>query len=124
MYHPANEKTLKINFKSHQNCRFFVILIIGIYLYFTVTETGKGEEWCAKMMYKFDTDSDKFFETHADILKDGRIILAPGAEDKNVMGQFTVQLNGEYRCRYSHGGMSKPHTYQFTSKVRKWIKID
>lgn len=115
---------LKLTLSLIKIIGIFVILIMGIYLYFTVTETGKGEEWCAKMMHKFETDRDNFFETHADMLKDGRIILAPAPEDKNVKGQFTAQMNGEYTCRYSHGGMSKLHTYQFTSKVRKWIKID
>ena len=76
------------------------------------------------MMTKFEADRDKFFETHADMLYDDRIILVPDTEDKNMMGHFTVEENGEFSCHYSHGGMSKPHTYEYTSKTRRWINID
>ena len=128
MLHQQMKKTLehllKFILSLIKVSTLFVILILAIYLIYTFMASASGEEWCDKKINDFESDKNKFLKIYADRLHDGRITLVPTHKNKSIMGQFTAEQTGAFACSYSHGGMSKPHTYRYTSETRKWIKVD
>jgi hypothetical protein len=102
------------------------MLWMGTFAYQINRQASKGKDWCESVISEYEADREKFLEVHSDRLYDGSLYLSPSPEykDKGASGNFTVKSNGEYICKYWHGGFSKPHGYEYSSKTREWIKYD
>lgn len=96
------------------------IVIIALLLYFTEKEESQGQGWCDEMIAEYESDKSTFLEVHKQNTKNGMEYFPPKSKSKKVHGYFTLQANGEYSCRYWHGGASKPHSYSYSSKTKKW----
>ena len=101
-----------------------LIWFVGGFAYQINRQVSKGKAWCESVISEYEADREKFFEMHSDRLYRGSLRLKPSPKYKGAMGNFIVESNGEYICRYYHGGFSKPHGYEYSSKTREWIIYD
>jgi len=100
------------------------MLWIGTFVYQINRQVSKGKDWCESVISEYEADREKFLEVHSDRSYRGSLRLKPSPKYKGAMGRFIVESNGEYICRYYHGGFSNPHGYEYSSKTREWIKYD
>lgn len=101
-----------------------IILVVGIYIFGIISNSDNGKDWCINTISDYKTNPEMFQNTNTGVVTDNYISFYPTHEHKGVMGVFTVDETGEYKCSYSHGGMSKPHRYEYTSNNQKWVKVD
>ena len=100
------------------------IIFIALFLYFTGKGKSRGQDWCDEMIADYENDKSRFLDKYQQNTKNGMEYFPPRSKSKDVRAYLTLQANGDYSCRYWHGGVSKPHAYSYDSKTKKWSKID
>ena len=101
-----------------------ILLVLGIYLFGIFFNSGNAKDWCVSTISNYQSNPEMFQQANPGVVTGDHISFFPGQEHKGVMGEFSIYESGDYRCSYTHGGMSKPHRYEYTSKTQKWIKVD
>ena len=100
------------------------IIITGLLLYFTNKQNSAGKDWCEEMIISYENDKSKFLKEHRQNTKDGMEFFPPKSLSKNVNADFTLHVNGDYRCKYRYGGVTRPHSYAYDSKTKLWSELD
>ena len=101
-----------------------IVLFMGTFLYQISRQASKGKDWCESVISEYEADREKFLEVHSDSSYHGSLRLNPSPEYKGAMGNFIVESNGEYICKYVHGGFIGLHGNEYSSKTREWIYFD
>lgn len=100
------------------------VLLLSRCIYHINRQASDGLAWCESVINEYEEGWDEFLEKHSDRLHDGFLLIHPSPEYKHARANFIVESNGEYKCRYSHGGGFFPVDYEYTSKTQEWINTD